>query len=62
MPLVTIDNDTVDDILMEGDAMYLKAFEQQTMPYVEILLLTCWPANESNQFSTDGQIKKRNAH
>lgn len=53
---------TVDDILMEGDAMYLKAFEQQTMPYVEILLLTCWPANESNQFSTDGQIKKRNAH
>ena len=40
---------TVDQILTEGDAMYVKAFDDGTIPDTETLLLThlpdqvCWP-------------------
>ena len=40
------------EILTEGDVMYLKAFEQQTMPLTYLLGQSdqnCWPSNESNQ-------------
>ena len=34
---------TVDRILVEGDAMYVKAFEEQTIPDTETLPLTSLP-------------------
>ena len=47
---------TVDQILIEGDAMYAKAFEQQSIPDTETLPLTylhlpnraVWPSTRPN--------------
>ena len=35
--------DTVDEILIEGDAMYMKAFDDDTIPDTETLLLVYLP-------------------
>ena len=35
--------DTVDEILIEGDAMYVKAFDDDTIPDTETLSLTYLP-------------------
>ena len=54
---VTVERNTVDQILIEGDNTYVKAFEQQSIPDTETLDLsltylpnrTVWPSTRPNQ-------------
>lgn len=54
----------MDEILVEADTMYLKAFEHQTLsdakPLTYLSDLACWLANESKKSPTGGKQMKRN--
>lgn len=64
VPLAMHGEQRVNEILMEAETVYLKAFEHQTLsdakPLTYLSHLACWLADESKKSPTGGKQMKRN--